>query len=167
MNSTLKRLIGASGAAAVVAGAALMAAPAAQADGGYYGTWTLEAFKIGSQTVDCPGKLPVPPPAPAIECKGGETLKLKSDYTYKTTLDVFRGESGKGDFEVLKFSTNDYHTIVFDSYDVKDNPRSYQVKFQGKTSAGTPKKMVVFSSVGTGPGSEPIVVKMIFRRDAD
>jgi hypothetical protein len=166
MNSTIKRLIGASGAAAVVAGAALMAAPAAQADGGYYGTWILEAFKIGSQTIDCPGKLPVPPPAPTIECKGGETLKLKSDYTYKTTLDVFRGESGKGEFEVIKFSTNDYHTIIFDSYEVKDAPRSYQVKFQGKTSAGTPKKMVVFSSIGTGPGQD-VTVKMIFRRDAD
>ena len=166
MHPTLKRLIGASGAAAVVAGAALMAAPAAQADGAYYGAWTLEAFKIGSQTVDCPGKLPFPPPAPPIECKGGETLKLKSDYTYKTTLDVFRGESGKGEFEVIKFSTNQYHTIIFDSYDVKDDPRSYQVKFQGKTSAGTPKKMVVFSSIGTG-GGEAVLVKMIFRRDAD
>lgn len=166
MNSTLKRLIGASGAAAVVAGAALMAAPAAQADGGYYGTWTLEAFKIGSQTVDCPGKLPFPPPAPPIECKGGETLKLKSDYTYKTTLDVFRGESGKGEFEVIKFSTNKYHTIIFDAYDVQDDPRSFQVKFQGKTSAGTPKKMV-FARSALSVSGETIMVKMIFRRDAD
>ena len=166
MNSTIKRLIGASGAAAVVAGAALMAAPAAQADGDYYGTWTLEGFKVGSQTIDCPGKLPFPPPAPTIECKSGETLKLKSDYTYKTTLDVFRGESGKGEFEVIKFSTNKYHTIIFDPYDVQDDPRSFQVKFQGKTSAGTPKKMVVFSTIGTGPGQD-VTVKMIFRRDAD
>ena len=166
MNSTIRRLLGVTSAAAFVAGAALMAAPAAQADGGYYGAWTLEAFKIGGQQVKCPGTLPVPPPAPSISCKGGEMLELKSDYTYKTTLDVFRGESGKGEFEVIKFSTNKYHTIVFDSYDVKDDPRSYQVKFQGKTSAGTPKKMVVFSSIGTGRG-EPILVKMIFRRDAD
>jgi hypothetical protein len=166
MNSSLKRLIGATGAAAVVAGAALVAAPAAQADGNYYGAWTLDAFKIAGQQVKCPGKLPVPPPAPSISCKGGETLELKSDYTYKTTLDVFRGESGKGEFEVIKFSTNKYHTIIFDSYDVQDDPRSYQVKFQGKTSAGTPKKMVVFTSIGMGPG-EPVMVKMIFRRDAD
>ena len=166
MNSTLKRLIGAAGAAAVVAGSALVAAPAAQADGGYYGAWTLEAFKIGGEEVKCPGKLPVPPPAPSISCKGGETLELKSDYTYKTTLDVFRGESGKGEFEVIKFSTNKYHTIIFDSYDVQDDPRSYQVKFQGTTSAGTPKKMVVFTTVGMGPGRD-VTVKMIFRRDAD
>lgn len=166
MNSTLKRLIGASGAAAVVAGAALMAAPAAQADGGYYGTWTLEGFKVGSQAIDCPGKLPFPPPAPSIECKGGETLKLKSDYTYKTTLDLFTGESGKGEFEVIKFSTNKYHTMIFDSYDVQDNPRSFQVKFQGKTSAGTPKKMVLSRSALSVSG-EAITVKLIFRRDAD
>ena len=166
MNSTIKRLIGASGAAAVFAGVALMAAPAAQADGAYYGTWTLEAFKIGSQTVDCPGKLPFPPPAPTLECKGGETLKLKSDYTYKTTLDVFRGESGKGEFEVIKFSTNKYHTVIFDPYDVQDDPRSFQVKFQGKTSAGTPKKMVFARSALSASG-ETIMVKMIFRRDAD
>ena len=166
MNSTLKRLIGASGAAAVVAGAALMAAPAAQADGGYYGTWTLEAFKVGSQTIDCPGKLPFPPPAPTIECKGGETLKLKSDYTYKTTLEVFRGESGKGEFEVIKFSTNKYHTMIMDSYDVQDDPRSFQVKFQGKTSAGTPKKMVLSRSALSVSG-EAITVKLIFRRDAN
>ena len=166
MNSTLKRLIGASSAAAVVAGAALMAAPAAQADGGYYGDWTLEAFKDGSQTIDCPGKLPFPPPAPTVECKGGETLKLKSDYTYKTTLEVFRGEAGKGEFKVIKFSTNKYHTMIIVAYDVQDDPRSFQVKFQGKTSAGTPKKMVLSRSALSVSG-EAITVKLIFRRDAD
>lgn len=166
MNSTIKRLLGASGAAAVLAGAALVAAPAAQADGAYYGAWTLTAWKLGGQTINCPGKLPLPPPAPTIECKGGEYLELKSGYTYKTNLAAFRGNSGKGEFEVIKFSTNKYHTIIFDSYDAKDDPRSYQVKFQGKTSAGTPKKMVIFTSVGTGRG-EDTMIKMIFRRDAD
>ena len=48
MNSTIKRLIGASGAAAFIASAALIAAPVAQADGGYYGAWTLESFKIAA-----------------------------------------------------------------------------------------------------------------------
>ncbi len=165
MNSTIKRLIGASGAAAVVAGAALAAAPAAQADGGYYGTWSLAAVKVAGDKVDCPGKIPLPPPTPAVECKVGETLKLKSDYTYKTS-GLTGGEANKGEFEVLKFSTNKYHTIIFDSYDVQDDPRAYQVKFQGKTSAGTYKKMVMFISIGMGPG-EDILVKTIFRRDAD
>lgn len=166
MNTAMKRALGAGGALALAASVALVPATAAQADGNYYGAWTLEAFKIGGQEVKCPGTLPVPPPAPSISCKGGETLELKSDYTYKTTLDVFRGESGKGEFDVIKFSTNKYHTIIFDSYDVQDDPRSYQVKLQGKTSAGTPKKMVIFTSIGTGAGRQ-VMVKMIFRRDAN
>lgn len=166
MNSTIKRLIGASGAAAIVAGAALMAAPAAQADGNYYGAWTLTAWKLGTKEIKCPGKLPLPAPAPTIECKGGETLDLMPGYTYKTTLPAFRGSSGKGEFDVIKFSTNKYHTIIFDSYDAKDDPRSYQMKLQGKTVSGAPKKMVIFTSVGTGRG-EDTMIKMIFRRDAD
>ena len=166
MNTAMKRALGVGGALALAASVALVPATAAQADGNYYGAWTLTAWKIGGQTVNCPGTLPLPPPAPSISCKAGETLELKSDYTYKTTLDVFRGKSGKGDFEVIKFSTNKYHTIIFDSYDVQDDPRSYQVKFQGTTSAGTPKKMVVFTSIGTGRGEE-IMIKMIFRRDAN
>lgn len=165
MNSTLKRLIGASGAAAVVAGAALMAAPAAQADGGYYGTWTLTAWKLGNQTVDCPGSLPLPPPAPSISCKGGETLQLKSGYRYKTTLDVFRGATGKGDFEIIGFSDRAHKNIVFDSDDAQDDPRAYKVKFQG-TGDGAPKKMVIYTSIGTGRG-EDVMIKMIFRRDAN
>jgi len=166
MNSTLKRLIGASGAAAVVAGAALLAAPTAQADGGYYGTWNLTAWKLGGKIITCPGKLPLPPPAPTIECTGGETLKLTPDYTYKSTLDVIRMETHGGEFTIVKFSTNEHRTIIFQSYDVKNDPSPYQVKFQGKTSAGTHKKMVVSTSISTGPG-EKIPIKMIFRRDAN
>ena len=165
MSLTLRRVVATAGATALIAGAAIVAAPPAQADGGYYGSWTLAAVKIAGDKVDCPGKLPLPPPTPAIECKVGETLKLKSDYTYKTS-GLTGGEANKGEFEVIKFSTNDYRTIIFDSYDVKDNPSSYQVKFQGKTSAGTYKKMVMFIRIGMGPG-EDILVKTIFRRDAD
>ncbi|MFM1964378.1 MAG: hypothetical protein RL134_103 [Actinomycetota bacterium] len=166
MKTAVKRALGVGGALALAASAVIVPATAAQADGGYYGAWTLTAWKLGNKTIECPGKLPLPPPAPSISCKGGETLDLNSDYTYKTTLDVFRGKSGKGEFEVIKFSTNKYHTIIFDSYDVQDDPRSYQVKFQGTTSAGTPKKMVVFTTVGR-PGGEDTLIKMIFRRDAD
>jgi len=166
MHKSLKRAIGMTGAMAVAAGLALLPAQAAQADGAYYGAWTLSAWKIAGETIKCPGKLPLPPPAPSIECKAGETLDLMSDYTYKTTLPAFEGKSGKGEFEVIKFSTNKYHTIIFDSYDAKDDPRSYQVKFQGKTYSGGPKKMVIFTSIGTGRG-EDVMLKMIFRRDFD
>jgi len=166
MNSTLKRLIGASGAAAVVAGAALMAAPAAQADGGYYGTWNLTAWKLDGKITNCPGKIPLPPPAPTIECKGGETLKLKADYTYKSTLDVIRMESHGGEFEVTKFPTNKYRTIIFQSFDVKDEPSPYQLQFQGKTSAGTYNKMVISTRLSPGPGQDKVLISMVFSRDA-
>ena len=179
MNSTIKRLIGASCAAAVVAGAALMTAPAAQANGGnsgaaikpaqvygaFYGTWNLAAWELDGQIINCPGKLPLPAPAPTIECTGGETLKLRSNNTYKSTLDVIRMESHGGEFEVIKFPMNKYRTIVFQSFEVLDDPSPYQVKLQGKTSAGTYTKLVVSTHISTGPGVK-IPISMIFRRDA-
>ena len=166
MNSTIKRLIGASGAVAVVAGAALMAAPAAQADGNYYGAWTLTAWKIDGKTIKCPGELPLPAPAPPIKCKGGEYLELMSGYEYKTNLEVFgRYLVNKGDFDIIQFAHAANKTIVFDAHDEANNPRAYQVKFQGQTSSGGPKKMVIFVSSG---GRENVTtIKMIFRRDAD
>lgn len=165
MNSTLKRFMGASGAAAIVASAALVAAPAAQADGQYYGTWTLTAWKLGSQTVPCPGKLPLPPPAPTIECKGGEILKLKSNYRYKTNIPAFSRSSSTGDFEILKFPNRPHHTILFDSDRAGDDARAYDVRLQG-FGEGAPKKMVISLNVSIG-GGEAVPLKMIFRRDAD
>ena len=165
MNSTIKRLIGASGAAAVLAGAALVAAPAAQADGNYYGAWSLTAWKLNGKTIECPGKLPVPPPAPSIECSGDEYIELKSGYTYKTNLEVFgRFLLNKGDFDIITFPQSSKKTIVFDAKGDENDPRAYRVKFQGAGS-GMPTKMVIFSSTGR-PGSETMV-KMIFRRDAN
>lgn len=165
MRSSIKRAIGMAGALGVVAGLALLPAQAAQADGSYYGAWTLEAFKIAGQKVDCPGSIPVPPPAPSISCKAGEILELNSDYTYKSTLDVFKSAQGKGNFEVIKFGNSSHKTIVFDSNVDMDNPRAYRMKLQG-TGSGAPKKMVVFLTYNT-PGGEDIKISMIFRRDAD
>lgn len=166
MRSSIKRAIGMAGALSVAAGLALLPAQAARADGAYYGAWTLSAFKLNGTTVDCPGKLPLPPPAPPIECKAGTYLELKTNYTYKTNLSAFQGKSSKGQFDVIKFSADEYSTIIFDSYEAKDDPRSYQMKLQGKTYSGGPKKMVIFSSIGVG-GGKAITVKMIFRRDFD
>jgi hypothetical protein len=166
MNSPFKRLIRASGAAAVVAGAVLIAAPVAQADSGYYGTWNLTAWDLGGKIINCPGKLSLPPPAPTIECNGVETLKLKKDNTYLSTLDVIRMEAHGGEFEVIRFSTNKQRTIIFQSFEVKDAPSPYQVKFQGKTSTGAYKKMVITKRMSTGPG-EDILVSMIFSRSAN
>ena len=165
MRTAIKRAIGMAGALGVVAGLALLPAQAAQADGNYYGAWTLEAFKIGGQKVDCPGTIPFPPPAPPISCKAGEILELNSDYTYKSTLDVFRSAQGKGNFEVVKFANNSHKTIVFDSNVAADNPRAYRMKLQG-VGAGAPKKMVIFLTYNL-PSGEDLKISMIFRRDAD
>ncbi|MBU6311337.1 MAG: hypothetical protein KGN38_02290 [Actinomycetales bacterium] len=165
MRSSIKRAIGMAGALGVVAGLALLPAQAAQADGSYYGAWTLEAFKIAGKKIDCPGELPFPPPAPPISCKAGETLELRSDYTYKSTLDVFKGALGKGSFDVIKFANSSHKTIVFDSNVDTDNPRAYRMKLQG-TGSGAPKKMVIFLTYNA-PGGEDIKISMILRRDAD
>jgi hypothetical protein len=149
----------------VVAGTTFIAAPAAQAYDGYYGTWKLTAWELDGKIINCPGKLPLPPTAPAIECKGGETLKLMSDNTYNSTLDVIRMESHGGEFKVIKFKTNKYRTIIFQSYDVKDEPSPYRVNFQDKTSAGNYKKMTVSTSISMGPG-EKTPIAMIFGRNA-
>jgi hypothetical protein len=161
----MKRALGVGGALALAASVALVPATAAQADGNYYGAWTLTAWKVGGQTVNCPGTLPLPPPAPSISCKSGETLELKSGYRYKTTLDVFRGATGKGDFAIIGFSDRAHKNIVFDADDAQDDPRAYKIKFQG-TGDGAPKKMVIFTSIGTGRGQDTMI-KMIFRRDAN
>jgi hypothetical protein len=54
---------------------------------------------------------------------------------------------------------------VFDADDAQDDPRAYKIKFQG-TGDGAPKKMVIFTSIGTGRGQDTMI-KMIFRRDAN
>ncbi len=166
MNATIKRVIGASAAAAVVAGSALLGAPTAQGSGNYYGAWTLTAWKIDGEVIDCPGTLPLPPPAPSVECKGGEVLELKSNYRYRTNLAVFgRYLTNRGSFDIIKFAGAKSKTIIFDADGVENDPRAYQVKFQGMSS-GAPQKMVIYVEVSTG-GGEATMIKMIFRRDAD
>ena len=165
MKKAMKRALGAGGALALAASAVLVPTTAAQADGGYYGAWTLTAWKINGKTIECPGKLPLPPPAPPIECTGGEYLELKSGYAYKTNLAVFgRFLLNKGQFDIISFSQSSKKTIIFDATGDENDPRAYQVKFQG-TGDGAPKKMVIFTSTGR-PGSETMI-KMVFRRDAN
>ena len=55
MTSIRKRLLGAAAVAAFVAASTVCAAPAAQADGGYYGSWTLITFKMGKTVLAEPG----------------------------------------------------------------------------------------------------------------
>jgi hypothetical protein len=164
MSLTLRRVVATAGATALIAGAAIVAAPPAQADGGYYGSWTLAAVKIAGDRVDCPGTLPFPPPTPPISCTAGATLQLRSDYTYKSTLPtVFRGARGKGSFDVVKLVKGSSKTIVFESNVDTQNPRAYRMKLQG-TRDGTPKKMVIFLTYNT-PSGEDLKISMILHRD--
>ncbi|MGI9196461.1 MAG: hypothetical protein ACR2KE_03265 [Candidatus Nanopelagicales bacterium] len=164
MKSSLKRLLGAAGATAVVAGIALVPATAAHADGTYYGAWSLEAFKINKTTIKCPGSLPVPPPAPPVSCKAGQYLELNTDYTYKTNLQIFSSRNlDKGDFATLKIGNSPHQSIVFVANGADNDPRAYQVKFSGMSS-GMPTKMVIFTGMEDRDG-KTTTVKMVFRRD--
>jgi hypothetical protein len=71
-----------------------------------------------------------------------------------------------GEFDIIKFPTNKYRTILFQSFDVKDAPSPYQLQFQGKTSAGAPKKMVISTRLSPGPGQDKVLISMVFSRDA-
>ena len=81
MTSTRKRLLGAAAVAAFVAASTVCAAPAAQADGGYYGSWTLITYKLGTKSMKCDS-----PPNDEGMCAAGMTLDLKANYRYKSTI---------------------------------------------------------------------------------
>ena len=166
MHSTLKRAAAVTGSLIIAASATLVGASAAHADGTYYGAWTLTAWKLGSKTIECPGSLPLPPPAPAISCKGGEYLELKTNYRYKTNLAIFsRNLLSKGDFATVELPNAASRTIVFDADGDDNDPRAYQIKFSG-SSSGMPTKMVIYTAVGVAAGKS-MMVKMIFHRDAN
>ena len=166
MRTSLKRAAALTGTLVIAAGAALLGASAAQADGNYYGAWTLTAFKINKTTIECPGSLPVPPPAPPISCKAGQYLELNDDYTYKTNLQIFsRRNLDKGDFATVQIGNSPNESIVFVANGADNDPRAYQMKFAGNGS-GMPKKMVIFTGMEDANG-KTTTVKMVFRRDAN
>ena len=164
MRTSLKRTAAIAGTLIVAASAALIGAQGAQADGNYYGAWTLEGWNFGGKRIDCPGSLPLPPPAPTISCKAGEVLELKTNYRFKSTF-KFAGDNSAGGFDVIKIKGSKYKTIVFDPDTATNDPRAYQLKLQG-TGSGAPKKMVIFLGY-VGPNGNEKTVKMIFRRDAN
>lgn len=166
MHTALKRAAAITGSLIIASGGILLGASAAQADGNYYGAWTLEAWKLGGTKIDCPGSLPLPPPAPAISCKGGEYLELKSNYRYKTNLEIFSALLlSKGNYGTIELPNAASRTIVFDADGDTNDPRAYQMKLQG-TGQGAPKKMKIYVSVGMG-GGKTVKVQMVFRRDAN
>ena len=163
MNSTFKRLIGASGAIALAAGAALMAAPAAQADGAYYGTWTLTTFKMGQKSMKCDS-----PPNDEGLCAAGMTLDLKANYRYKSTIKGFNLliAPGKGDFVTATVPGTGSHVIVLNLDTFPTFLRSWNVTMKG-TRYGAPQKMVLSGSLGENPEdpSDDGIVKLVFQRN--
>lgn len=161
MKKASRRALCVTGAVAAAAGLLLASSPAALADGEYYGTWTLTAWKLNGTEMDSPGKLPVPPPAPSIEYAGGEQLQLKENYRCRTTIPAFKAQKGKGDFEVITSPNRQHKAVIFDSDDRQDDPRAYKMRLEGSGAQG-PTKMVICQSVGSEQGLTTI--EMIFVR---
>ena len=159
MTSSRKRLISAAAAIAIVAGSTLFAAPAAQADGGYYGNWTLTAVKSSTMKQKCDG-----PPGDEDKCPAGMTLDLKANYRYASTikgLEIIL-MPGKGDFVTTTVPGTGSHVIIFNTDEYPTFLRAWKITLQG-TRYGAPQKMVLSGSVGGNPADAPI--KLVFRRD--
>jgi len=159
--TTRTRLTSAAAATAIIAGAALWGAPAALADGGYYGTWTLTAIKIGDKKGKCDGL-----PDEKDKCRAGMTLRLKANYRYSSTIKgldlIFL--PGTGPFVTTVAPATNTHLIVLGSDRHPDLNRAWSIKLQG-TRYGAPQKMVL--SASTDPlDPEGPEFKLIFRRDA-
>lgn len=162
MRTSLKRALATTGALVLSAGAVLLPAGAAQADGAYYGEWKLTHWRVDGVTVACPGELELPPPAPALVCTDDETLVLTEGYRYKASLRVFARLQARGTFEVIKFPGSPHKVIVFESDKQVDNPRAYRLRMVGAKS-GTPNKMKVFLSTTNRDGTKS-TAEMIFSR---
>ena len=162
MASALQRIIAAAAAAAFVAGAAIIAAPSANADGEYYGTWTLTSIKGDGQKVTCEG----PAQGPEV-CPGGETLRLKSHYrfavsTYLSQV-LWLGAKGneKGSFvtPVLPGTGQQILVLESDKNGVVPLGSAWQMELKNPRS-GTPTKMVLTLQTGFGEAS------LVLKRDA-
>lgn len=164
MTSTRMRVISAAAAAtAIVAASTLFAAPAAQADGGYYGAWTLTAVKLGEMKQKCDG-----PPQQEGKCAAGMTLELKTDYRYVSTikgLEIILAP-GKGDFVTATVPGTGSRVIVFNTDEYPNFLRAWKVTLKG-TRYGAPQKMILSGSFGENPDdpSDDAPFKLVFQRD--
>ena len=162
MASTLKRTIAAAGATTLLAGAAIAIAPSAQADGDYYGTWTLTAINGDGQKQKCEG------PAQGTEvCPGGEMITLKSNYRYTASAylaqALWLGAKGnkKGSFVTPVVPGTRQQILVLDSdrNGIMPLGGAWQMELMNSRS-GTPTKMVLTLQTGFGEAS------LVFKRDA-
>lgn len=163
MSLTLRRVVAAAGATALMAGAALVAAPAAQADDAYYGTWTLTTITVDGQKQKCEGS-----DDDMNVCPGGETLTLKSTYRYKASAFIaqmlFLGATGdrKGSFVTPVFSSTGDQVLVLEGDVIGIAPlgSAWQMVLKDKRS-GSPTKMNLTMQTGFGEWT------LTFRRDAN
>jgi len=162
MTTTRTRLTSAVAATAIIVGATLLCAPAALADGDYYGTWTLTAIKVGDREQKCDG-LPNDPDT----CRAGMTLRLKSNYRYASTLKgldlIFL--PGTGPFVTAIARATGSHIMVLGSDQYPGLNRAWRVKLQG-TRYGAPQKMVLAGSLDPENDPDAPEFKLVFRRDA-
>ena len=161
MTPTFRRIIGAAGATALLAGAAIVAAPAAQADGAYYGAWTLTAITADGQKQKCEGS-----DKESNVCPGGETLTLKSNYRYKASAFVaqalFLGAKGdqKGSFVTTDFLGTGDQVLVLegDASGIAPLGSAWQMVLKD-TRSGSPTKMILTLQTGFGEFG------LVFQRD--
>ncbi|MFZ8910914.1 MAG: hypothetical protein ACO3JT_07690 [Candidatus Nanopelagicales bacterium] len=161
MASTLKRLIAAAGATSLLAGAAIAIAPSAQADGDYYGTWTLTAIKGDGRKQKCEG------PAQGTDvCPGGQLLTLKSNYRYTASAylaqNLWLGAKGntRGSFvtPVLPDTGQQILVLESDRNGILPLGSAWQMELMNSRS-GTPTKMVLTLQTGFFEAS------LVFKRD--
>ena len=161
MTPTLKRIIGTAGATAVIAGATLVAAPAARADGAYYGAWTLTAVTANGQKQKCEGSN-----KEYVVCPSGQTLTLKSNYRYKASAFVaqalFLGAKGdqKGSFVTTDFLGTGDQVLVLegDASGIAPLGSAWQMVLKD-TRSGSPTKMILTLQTGFGEFG------LVFQRD--
>ena len=161
MTYTRKRLTGAAAATALVAASTLFAAPAAQADGGYYGNWTLTAVRDATMKQKCDGL-----PDEEDPCPAGMTLDLKANYRYASTIKgiEFLLPPGKGDFVTATVPGTGSHVIVFNTDRFPAFLRVWKITLQG-TRYGAPQKMILSGSIGASPDDPTGAFELVFRRD--
>ncbi len=163
MAPTLRRVAATAAATALIAGAAILAVPAAMADDAYYGTWTLTAITVDGQKQKCEGS-----DDDMNVCPGGETLGLKSNYRYKASAFIaqmlFLGATGdkKGSFVTPVLSSTGDQVLVLEGDVIGIAPlgSAWQMVLKDKRS-GSPTKMNLTMQTGFGEWT------LTFRRDAN
>ena len=159
MTSTIKRLVGALSAVAFAAVAGLVVAPAAHADGDYYGTWTMVSFTNGTGKIKCDGPNKGPD---KTGCLAGQKLTLTPDYRFTMSKYIFLTllVGRKGSFVAPVFPSTGERVLVFvsDAGRVQPLGSAFDMALKQRRD-GSPTKMVLSMETGLG------MVEVVFRRD--